>query len=93
MQLESVCDQCDEFAVGGLTLRVTDCVPKEALEGIQVTSVPCYFDGVADGSLHSGRGGLEGLCHLGVEYLGDGVGVPYGPPGALPDAAEEPYKD
>jgi hypothetical protein len=38
---------------------------------------------VSNGSLHSGRSGLEGLCHLGVQYLGNGIGVPYGPPGSL----------
>ena len=38
---------------------------------------------MADGSFHSGRGGLECFRHLGVQYLGDGVGVPYGPPGSL----------
>ena len=38
---------------------------------------------MADGSLHSGRRGLECLGHLGVQYLCDGIGVPYGPPGGL----------
>jgi hypothetical protein len=36
---------------------------------------------MTDGSFDSAGGGLESLCHLRVEYLGDGVGVPYGPPG------------
>ena len=38
---------------------------------------------MADSTLHSGRGGLKGFRHLGVEHLGDGIGVPYGPPGSL----------
>ena len=38
---------------------------------------------MADGSFHSAGGGLECFCHLGVQYLGDGVGVPYGPPGGV----------
>ena len=28
---------------------------------------------MSDGPLHSGRGGLECFCHLGVEHLGDGI--------------------
>ena len=48
---------------------------------------------MADGSFHSGRRGLEGLCDLGVEHLGDGVGVLTARLGALPDAAGEPYRD
>ena len=35
------------------------------------------------GSFHTAGCGLEGFRHLGVQYLGDGVGVPYGPPGSL----------
>ena len=38
---------------------------------------------MSDGPFHSAGGGLEGFCHLRVEHLGDGVGVPYGPPGSL----------
>ena len=38
---------------------------------------------MANGPLYSGWGGLEGLGHLGVKHLGDGIGVPYGPPGSL----------
>jgi hypothetical protein len=44
---------------------------------------------VADGPLHSGRRGLECFRHLGVQYLGDGIGVPYGPPGSLLDGVCE----
>ena len=38
---------------------------------------------MADCPLHSAGCGLEGLGYLRVEDLGDGVGVPYGPPGSL----------
>ena len=41
--------------------------------------VPGYLDGVADGPLHPAGGSLEGLGHLGVEDLGNGVRVPDGP--------------
>ena len=77
MQRKLVSDQGNEFGIGGLTLGVADCVSKEALQGIQIASVPSYFDSVADGSFYSAGGGLEGFGHLGVQYLGDGVdGVP-----------------
>ena len=79
--MEFVRDQGDELRIGGLSLGVRNGVAEEPLEGIQIPSVPGYLNGVADGPLHSGWGGLEGLCHLGIEYLGDGVdGVPDGPP-------------
>ena len=74
MQLELVCDKRNKFGIGRLTFCIADRVPKETLKGIQIPSVPGDFDGMADGPLYSAGGGLEGLCHLGVEYLGDGIG-------------------
>ena len=79
LQLELVCDQGDEFRICGFSLGIAHCVSKEPLQGIQIASVPGYFDGVTDGTLHSRGCGLEGLCHLGIEHLGDGVRVPDGP--------------
>ena len=77
LQLELVCDQGDKLRIGGLSLCVGNRVAKEPLQGIQIPSVPGHFDGVADGTLYPAGRGLEGLGHLGVEYLGDGVdGVP-----------------
>ena len=38
---------------------------------------------MTDGALHSRGGGGEGFRYLRVQHLGDGVGVPYGPPGSL----------
>ena len=81
LKLQFVSDQGDKIRIRRLSLGIADGVAEKSLQRIQVASVPGHFDGVADGSLHSGRGGLESLCHLGVEYLGDGIGVPYGPPG------------
>ena len=83
LQLELVCDEGDEFGIRGFSLGIGNSIPKESLKGIQVASVPGYFDGVPDSTLYSGRGGLEGLGHLGVQYFRDGIGVPYGPPGSL----------
>ena len=47
---------------------------------------------MANGSLHAAGCGLECFRHLGVEYLGDGVGVLTARLGALPDALFETYK-
>ena len=77
--MELICDKRDEFGIGGFSLGIADRVPKKSLQSIQIASVPGYFDGVADGTLHTAGGGLEGLSHLGVEYLGDGIRVPDGP--------------
>ena len=77
LQLQFVSDKGDEFRIGGLALCGVDGVAEEALEGIQIPSVPCHFDGVTDGPFHTAGGGLEGFGDLGVQDLGDGVdGVP-----------------
>ena len=73
LQLKPVRNQCDELAIGWLALGVAHRVAEEALQGVQISPVPGYLDGVADGPLHPAWGGLEGLGYLGVEDLGDGV--------------------
>ena len=71
--MQLVRNQGDELRIGGLSLGVGYRVAKEPLQGIQIASVPCHLDGVADGPLHPAGGGLEGFGHLGVQDLGDGV--------------------
>ena len=83
LQGQFVSDKRNKFRIRGFSLGIADCVSKESLQCIQIASVPGYFDGVADGSLYPAGGGLEGFGYLGVKHLGDGVGVPYGPPGGL----------
>lgn len=73
--MQLVRNEGDELRIGGLALGVTHCVTEEALQGVQIAPIPGDFDGVADGPFHSGWGGAEGFGHLGVEDLGDGVGV------------------
>ena len=73
LQLQFISNQGDELRICGFSFGVADRVPKEALKGIQITSVPGYFDGVTDSSFYTAGGGLEGFCHLGVQNLGDGV--------------------
>ena len=67
LKLELVRNQGDELRIGGLALGVADGVAEEALQGIQIPSVPGYLDSVADGPLYSGRRGLEGLGNLGIK--------------------------
>ena len=79
LQLEFIGNQGDEFRIGRFAFRIADSIAKKSLQSVQITTIPGYFDGVSDRSFHTAWRGLEGLCHLGVEYLGDGVRVPDGP--------------
>ena len=83
LQLELVCNQRNKFRISRFSLGIADSIPKESLQCIQVASVPGHFDGMADGTLHSGRGGLECFCQLRVQYLGDGVSLPDGKQGDI----------
>ena len=73
LKLELVRNQGDELRIGGLALCVGHGVAEEALQGVQIAPIPGDFNGMADGTLHSGWGGAEGFGHLRVEHLGDGV--------------------
>ena len=79
LQLQFICNKRNKFGIRGFALGIADGVAEKSLQGIQVASVPGYFDGMADGTLHPAGGGLEGFRHLGVEHLGDGIRVPDGP--------------
>ena len=78
LQGKLICNKRNKFRICRFSLGIADCISKEPLEGIQVASVPGYFDGMADGAFHSTGCGLEGLCHLGVEHLGDGISLACG---------------
>ena len=73
LQLELIGDEGDELAVGGLAFCVGNCIAEEALESIQVTAIPCHFNGMANSTLYPGRCGLESFCYLGIQHLSDGV--------------------
>ena len=79
LQLEFVRNEGDELRIGGLALGVAHRVAKEALQGIQISSIPGNLNGMADGPLYPGRRGAEGFGDLRVQYLCDGVRVPDGP--------------
>ena len=83
LKLKLVRNQRNKFGIRGFSLGIADSVAEKSLEGIQIATIPGHFDGMADGTFHTAGCGLEGLGHLGVQDLGDGVGVPYGPPGSL----------
>ena len=71
--LQLVRNECDELRIGWFSFGVTDRVSKEALECIEIATIPSYLNGVANGSLHAAGRGLEGLGDLRIEDLRDGV--------------------
>ena len=92
LKLQLVSDKRNKLRIRGFSLGIADGIAEKSLQGIQIPSVPGYFDGMADGPFHSAGGGLEGFRHLGVQYLGDGIGVLTARLGALLDAMFETYK-
>ena len=89
LKLQFISDKSDELRIRGFSLGIADSIAEESLERIQISPIPGHFDGVSDCSFYSAGGGLEGLCHLRIQHLGDGIGVPYGPPGSLLDGVCE----
>jgi len=93
LKLQFVSDKRNKLRIRRFSLGIADGVAEKSLQSVQIPSVPGHFNGVANSTFHSGRGGLEGLGHLGIQDLGYSIGVPYGPPGSFLDAAGEPYED
>ena len=54
LQSQLIRDHRDEFAVGGLAATALDRVAEVGIEHLDVASIPCDLDRVADGTLHSG---------------------------------------
>jgi len=75
LQLELIGDEGDELGIRGFSLGIADGIAEKSLKCIQIASVPGYFNRVTDCSFHTAGSGLEGFRHLGVQDLGDGVGV------------------
>ena len=73
MKLQFISDKRNKFGIRGFSLGIADGIAEKSLQSVQIPSVPGYFDGVPDGPLHTAGCGLECFCHLGVQYLGDGV--------------------
>ena len=66
LKLQFVSDKGDKFGIGRFPLGIADGIAEKSLQGIQVAAVPGYFDGMADGPLHSAGCGLECLGDLRV---------------------------
>ena len=81
LKLQFVSNQGNKLRIRGLTLGIADGIAEKSLQSIQITSVPGHFDGMADGTLHSGRRGLECFGHLRIQYLGDGISLACGQQG------------
>ena len=73
MKLELICDQSDELTIGGFALGIADGVAEEPLQSIQIATIPCHLDSMADGSFHTAGRGLECFRHLWVQYLRNGI--------------------
>ena len=67
LELELVSNQGDKFRVGGLALGVGYGVAEEPLQGVQISPIPGYLDGMTEGLFDTGWGGLEGFHHLGIQ--------------------------
>ena len=65
----------NKLTVGGFTPQVMDGIAEVAVEGIHISSIPRYLDGVADGALYAAGGGTVFLGNFRVQALGHGVDV------------------
>ena len=59
LQLELIRYKRNKFGIRGFSLGIADGIPKKSLECVQIPTVPCDFDGMADGTLDSAGCGLE----------------------------------
>lgn len=60
----------DKLRISRLASGIMNGVPKVRIEHIYIASVPCHLNGMADGTFHSGGGGLISLGNGGVKLLG-----------------------
>ena len=70
-QSEPVSNQCDKLRICGFSLMVVYGVAEKGINGIYLASVPCYFDGMADGTFHAAGGGVAFLCDGRIQFLRD----------------------
>ena len=73
LKLQFVSDKGNKLGIRGFSFGIADGIAEKSLQGIQVSSVPGYFDGMADGALHAGGRCAEMLGNGRVQRLGDGV--------------------
>ena len=65
----------NELRVRWFSAQIVDGIAEIAVEGVHVSPVPCYLDGVADGSLHTAGSGAVFLGDFRVQALGHGVDI------------------
>ena len=68
-EAEIICNHGDKFAVGRLAPIVLNGVSEVGIEGVNISSVPSYFDCMANRPLYSGGGGGVFFRNGGVKYL------------------------
>ena len=68
-----ICDHGNKFRVGGLSAVVLDGIAEIGIERIDVPSVPCNLDGVANGTLNAGGGRRIFLGDARIQDLRDRV--------------------
>ena len=55
LKLQFISDQGDKLRIGGFSLGIADSIAEKSLKCVQIASVSGHFDGMADGTLYSGR--------------------------------------
>ena len=68
-----VSDKRNELGVCGFSACGVHGVGEYPCQHVNIASVPCYLDSVADSALNSRRGRLIALCNGGIEQLCDAV--------------------
>ena len=72
-QADAVGDHGDEFTVGRLAAGIVDSVAKEGIQHINIASVPCNFDGVANRAFNAAGSRIICFCDGRVQLLGNGI--------------------
>ena len=89
LQGKLVCNKRNKFGIRGFSLGIADGIAEKSLQSVQISSVPCNLNSMSNCSLNTTGGGLEGLCYLGIEYLGDGVSLACGQQEGVAGANQE----
>ena len=83
LKLQFIRNQRNKFRIRGFSLGIADGIAEKSLQRIQITTIPGYLNGMADGTFYTAGGGLECFRHLGIQYLCDGVSLPDGKQGGF----------
>ena len=50
---------------------IIDCIAEEGVDGIHLASVPCNFDGMADGTFHAAGSGVAFFRDGRIQFFRD----------------------